>query len=685
MFENAIGAANTTPMLFGGQTNNGIAGARDTTKTSMFDELFRMYQQGALATDLAVWVRRCFEDAKRHKIQSGVEQDIMRCMRAVNLQYDPEDQALLEPGVDIYMGLTAMKVRALKSWLSDILTNAEDRPWTLKASPVPELPPEAEEAVIDALIREMQMYGFDVDLRERAAQLKDVAQKQADKIAAEATARMELKIADTMLEGGWRDTFRHFLTDVASLPTAWLKGPITERTPSLRWKGGRLAVVDRVRLTVKRIHPLDVFPSPNSTTPQDGSYVIERMRWTVDDMNQATTLPGFEEAAIRRILVDHPAGVRELVNTDSERAILEHVDQRQVGTTDNRYDVLAYYGKISGRLLMEHRVPGVNNPQRVYEAEVWICNSTVIKAVLNPHPLGTRPFYCSSFEPVPGQVWGRGLPTILRDVQRVCNASARALVRNMAFASGPIGEYDVDRMAHETNIDQVRPWRLYAVQTDPLVQSSQPAIRFQKVDSNADQLLKVFEYYSKYADDISGIPAYVVGDPQTSGAGRTMGGLSMLMAHAAKGVKHLIANIDVGVIEQVVTNYYQLMMLFDPDRSIKSDVAVIARGSSGILQREISQARATEVLQVLTPYNDRGLVPGEGIQRVIIQMLNGLGFDQDSIVPDPDRQAQLARLAQQYGVEQANPALQGGAKSLHTMPATMNGGPSVKEQLPAVV
>ena len=612
-------------------------------KMGFFEQLIREYDQSCLLDELATHIRTCFQDAERHKIASDVEKNIMRAMRAVNLVYDPEDMALLENPNEVYIGLTNMKVRALKSWITDILANSEDQPWTLKPTPIPELPPEAEEAVIDALMREIQMYGMqNVDLKAKAKYFKDIARKHADKLAEEATGRMETRIADVMIEGGWRETFTHFVSDLATFPAGIMKGPVAQRSAGLRWDGDQIIPVKRLKWQMRRVHPLDFYPSPNATSVNEAEYVIERMAMTRAEMLEAATVPGFKEEAIRRLILDFPSGNREMIAVDAERSNLENLDRNNFNPTDKRYDVFVYHGRVLGEMLAKHGVE-IEDFQQPYEAEVWVCANQVMYATLNPHPLGHRPYYVCSFEPVPGTLWGRGLPQLLRDVQRVCNAACRSLVRNMAFASGPVGEYDVDRLANETNIDNVLPFRMYAVTNDAQYQQvNAPALRFTRIDSNAGELLKVMEYYSDRADDISGIPAYVLGNPDTAGAGRTLGGLSLLMGNAAKGVKHVISGIDRYVIEPVVNAHYTMLMLYDDDRTLKADCSVIARGSAGLLQRELSQARAVEVLQVITPYAQAGIVPPEGLQVVIRDVLRGLGYRADDIVPDPQRQSQVA-------------------------------------------
>lgn len=667
--------ANTGTTGMGASPSTGELPDGDDAEESLLEQLLKNYDQADLMDDLAMHVRLSFEDAKRHRISAGVDTDIMRSMRAIENKYDPEDMQLLE-GVDIYMGVTSQKVRALKSWISDILANSEDKPWTLKPTPLPDLPPEAEEAVVDALVRELQMYGYTFDLREKAAYFKDIAQKHADKLAATATQRMEKKIEDLMAEGGWREAFTAFLSDIASYPAGIMKGPAVERVPGLRWRNDTLQNVDRLRYRMKRVHPLDFYPSPNSTTPQDGLYVIERARLTKHDLMKCIGVPGFNELAIRSVVDNAPGGHKESVTTDAERASMEATDRGHGSAADSRFDTILYYGRIEGRLLEKHGIE-VPDGQAQYEAEVWVCRDTVLRAMLNPHPLGTRPFFVGSFEKVPGSIWGRGLPQIIRDIQRVCNAAARSLVRNMSYASGPVGEYDSDRLANEDNIDQVRPFRLYAVTSDPLMPGQQgPAIRWHKIDSNAAELLKVYDHYAKLADDASGVPAYVLGNPQVAGAGRTLGGLSMLMGNAAKGVKLVIAGIDRDVIEPVITSFYVLLMMFDPDRTIKADVNVVARGSAGLLQRELSQARAVETLQMLTPYVQAQLVPPDGLQVVLRDVLRGLGYSADDIIPDPERAAALQNFAIANMLQQNQPAPgAGGAAPPTALPSTTVGTP----------
>jgi len=226
-------------------------------------------------------------------------------------------------------------------------------------------------------------------------------------------------------------------------------------------------------------------------------------------------------------------------------------------------------------------------------------------------------------------------------------------VKNMALSSGPIGEYDVSRMAVEEDMTDVAPYRMFAVDADPLMPSNQPAIRFHNISSHSPELMDIYERFMKQADDVSGIPAYVLGNPQVAGAGRTLGGLSLLMGNAAKGIKKVIAHIDKDVVEPLVESYVHMNLLYNDDPTIKFDTEVVARGSSGLLQRELSQARSIEVLQMLTPYAQSGVAPKAGLQVVLRDVIRSLGYNADEIVDDPRREAQVEEFAQQAGLQQS--------------------------------
>jgi hypothetical protein len=221
----------------------------------------------------------------------------------------------------------------------------------------------------------------------------------------------------------------------------------------------------------------------------------------------------------------------------------------------------------------------------------------------------------------------------------------------MAFSSGPIGEVDVSRLTEGEVPDEVMPYKLFHVEADPTGRG-QPAYKFQNIQSTVPELLQVWEKFSRVADDLSGVPPYVMGNMNVAGAGRTMGGLSMMMANAAKGIKNSILNVDRDVLEPLLTFFYNMNMIYAEDDDIKANAQVVARGATGLLQRELSQARTIEILQTLTPYVQMGLVPQQGMQTILREVLKTTGLPVDEIIPNND---QISNLLSSLGAAGGNP------------------------------
>ncbi|MEF4262404.1 hypothetical protein U9Z10_23515, partial [Escherichia coli] len=129
----------------------------------------------------------------------------------------------------------------------------------------------------------------------------------------------------------------------------------------------------------------------------------------------------------------------------------------------------------------------------------------VIGVTINPHPTGRLPFYVDSFERVPGSCYGNAIPDLLEDIQGVGNAALRALVNNLAIASGPMGWMNEDRLAeNDPNAKRLWPWKIFSF-TDPMSSkaSSEKPMEFFQPNNNVQELFMVYERMLNMADEIS--------------------------------------------------------------------------------------------------------------------------------------------------------------------------------------
>lgn len=648
-----------------------------------------------LVTGLAAHVRKCWSTAYIAKLD--VEQRMLKALRQRRGEYDPEILAEIEKtgGSKIYMMVTSNKCRAATSWLRDTLLGAsEDKPWTISPTKNPELSPEdleeAERQATEEAYSIEQALGAEVTTPQKMEELveraKDRAMALARKEAASDVKRMEDKMEDQLQEGGFVSELSKFLDDLTTFPSALMKGPVIRNKPTLTWEkdanGEYIAVVKNSLVKEwERVDPFNIYPAPHSTDVNDG-FLIERHRLQRKQLVELKGVEGYSDAAIDSVLDMYGrGGLHEWLRIDTQKAQAEGKSTLAImQNTDALIDALQFHGSVQGKMLIEWGMSPeqIPDPLKEYDCEVWLIGSWVIKATLNYDPFGRKPYYKASYEEIPGVFWGNSVADLVRDCQTVCNSAARALVNNMGIASGPQVYVNVDRVPPGENITQMYPWKIWPTLSDPYG-SNTPPVEFFQPGSLANELMGVYEKFSVLADEYSGVPRYMTGDASAGGAGRTASGLSMLMGNAGKAIKGVIANIDENVIAPLVERLYLYNMRYETDPELKGDVKVVAKGASGLVQRDQAQVRRNEFLGIIgqNPVFSQ-IVGEEGIAALLREGAKTLGMDAEKIVPSEEdiRVAKAEQAKQAMIAAAASGAIDGAAGQPGTggavMPDTSN-------------
>lgn len=680
----------------------------------------QLRQSAPLISSLAAHVRSAFTAAYTARQASGVDARMIAGLEARRGVYSASKLTEIRKmgGSEVYANLTSVKCRAASSWLRDILmATGVDRPWTITPSPVPDVPPEAdEEAITQAagVIRDAMLAGTPLTPDQEQSLVRTLRELKEARIkvyAREAAAKMADKMEDQLLEGGWLTAMAAFIDDITVYPSAILKGPVLRRKPKLTYDQnqnsnpgatpvnsssglgantttpgqtpGAPNVSVELVVEFERADPALIWPSPGSTGPNDG-YIIEKHKLTRRHLTELLGVPGYDDGAIRLVLDQHGRGGltdwTSFANSalDTARGLASTASATSGGGTaagaaDPRIDALQFFGAVSGQNLRDFGLSQteVPDPIREYEAEVWLIGTHVIKAVLNGDPLARRPYYAASYEDVPDNFWGRSVYDLVAPSQSIVNAVARAIVNNASIASGPQVVINTDRLAPGESITTLVPWRLWQVTTDPFGTNQKP-IEFFQPESRVGELMGIFKFFSELADEYSGLPKYLVGE--AGGAGRTASGLSMLMNNASRVIKQVIAGIDNNVLGPLLERLYQYNMRYALDPALKGDASVVARGASSLVAKEAAQMRRNEFLAATANPVDMQIVGVEGRAALLREAAKGLDVDTDAVVPPLD--IIRSRLAQNAMAAQGQPGSAPGPGSTTVAP----GGPSPSGQ-----
>tara|TARA_R110002049_G_scaffold61446_1_gene163658 strand:+ start:3491 stop:5563 length:2073 start_codon:yes stop_codon:yes gene_type:complete len=651
-------------------------------------EAARVHNDSILLQGLARHVTAAWLDARDAK--NAVLYRLQRARRARIGEYDSDKLADIEDfgGSTEYARVTANKVRIVEAWLRDVYSGQTDRPWTITPTPKPSMP-EAITEQVRAFVSEQvaavaaqtgQMPDPSLVRSQMSAEMSRFEEAIADEARATAK-RMENRMDDQLKQAGFNSEFADFLADLATYPSAVMKGPVLRRKKTLRWESvegddqPQPVVSEDIIPEFERVDPFRAYPAPGASTTQEG-YFIEHHTLTHTDLYEMIGLPGYDESAIRAVLNEGGNLTNWLGLSSSDDGSSPSIpDQLQREVFE--YDALEYHGPVLGKDLMVWGLddPSVNDPEKMYEACIWMIGRWVIKAQLNYDPVGLRPYYSTSYEEIPGEFWGFGIPDVLDDVQGVANAAVRSLVNNMGMASGPQVGINIDRLPAGQDVTNLRPWKIWQFEDNPLGSNTMAPIEFFQPDSNISDLLAVIEKFYQLADDFSLVPRYMAGSDNVGGAGRTASGLSMLMDAANKGLKGVVSNVDVDVISPMLQKLYNHNMLYDPDPTIKGDAQIVASGAVSLMRIESMQLRRNEFLQVTNNPADLQITGTSGRAEVLRAVAEGLDLNTDKIVPPEEtmqqnQQMQQAQAVLQQGTQGAAPSAIGSAEVLMDGSAT---------------
>lgn len=613
---------------------------------------------------LAAYVRSCWQDARDAR-QQKIDERLFESIRARRGEYDAVRRAAIakEGGSDVYAMLTSVKCRAAASWLRDILaTGGTDKPWTIKPTPAPDLPQQAMAKIMEEVtepIAVAQMEGMPLT-DDQIEQLLENAQAQAyrkyKEEARRKALRMEEKMEDQLVEGGFLTALSQFIEDIVTFPAAVIKGPVVRNRNKLVWKGSEVSVEKYACLHWERVSPFDVYPSAESEGIQDG-YLIEKHRLSRRDLLEMKGVEGYNDASIDLVLTDYGrGGLRDWLYDDLSRADAEGKATGQVMTNpDALMDAVQFWGSVSGEMLIEYGMDKNQVPDKnaEYSVELWLIGTYVIKCVLNHHPLGVKPYFKASYEEIPGSFWGNSPCDLIRDAQIIVNAASRSLVNNMSIASGPQVVVNVDRLPIGEDVTQIYPWKIWQVTNDPMGNgNTRPPVEFSQPKSNVQELAGIVKMYMELADEWSGIPKYLTGDAP-GGAGRTASGLSMLMTNAGKSLKQVVSNFDHYVMEPLLQQLFFWNMRYSNDPELKGDVQIVARGANALMAKEAAQNKRQEFLVATANPIDMQIIGLPGRAHVLREVAKNLELDTDKIVPSDEELKQKEILAQAMAKQQA--------------------------------
>jgi len=638
------GAIPTKGNLLNVQSNDDLA-AQEVAKLAAANDDF----SDPFMLELSNHIRNHWEAAKNNKWY--IEDRLLNCLRQRKGVYSADDLRHIQQfgGSEIFMMITNVKCRAIESWIKDVLLPAGEKPWSISPTPAPDFPVELEEAVMLQVKAEVQeiadgfgtMDFLDPEMiSQRVEEIRKEIQVSQRRESIGEAEDLEIQMNDELTEGDFYKEIEMFIKDFATYPTAFIKGPIIRNKKTLTWEEGpdgkkKPKAVSKPKRYWKRVSPFDMYFAPGARSIGDG-YLLERIRLRRSQLQRMKGVDGFNNSAIEAVLLQDISGTLDnWLWTDQERANLED-RPNELMDPEGIIQALEYHGWASGKDLIEWGMARskVKDESKMYPVQCILVDRWVIMARLNSDPLEGVPYYGTSFDMSNDSIWGLGPPELMEDCQRVANAAARAVVNNMAIASGPQVEVNWDRMKASEDTESLYPWKIWRTKSDPMGKNRE-AVRFFQPNPMTDVLMSVYEMFFRQAGEQLGVPAYEHGGGEQGGAGKTAHGLSMLMSASSKIIKDAIVNIDTHVIKPSINDTFIHMMLFD-ELDYDGDINIVARASEYLVIAEQLQIRRTEFLGMTNNPIDMAIIGVPGRAEILRETIKNLKLPSEDIIPDRD-------------------------------------------------
>jgi hypothetical protein len=566
----------------------------------------------------------------------AIEERWLKNLRQVRKIYDPEVLSMIPADRSkAYPGMTAWMVRGTIARLMQMLFPQTEKNYGVRPSPLPDLPVEQLQQVLDGLVAAKAGDGDPAQVE----LMDEEIEKGIHEFAKGKAERMELKIDDDLQEMEFITLARKVVRSAVIYNVGLLEGPMHTKIQRRSWQRNintgkyEAVVVDAFKPLYEFCPVWEWYPDLTAVdiAKQDGAF--RRRIMTRAQVEGLAARPDFFGARISEYLKKNLTGNYKAQWWESMMKAEPKAAQTTIsGKESRKFEVLSYWGNASGQ---ELRAGGVTIPDadlgRSFNANVWMLDSVVIKAKLAP--LGNeRNYHTFVFEEDDLSILGNGQCDTLRDSQLSLCETVRAILDNVSVI-GPMAEINTDMLApgQNTSISKHKSWLRESGggQSDAI-----PAVRNVAIDSHVHELLPLASMFLGFADKESGLPPASLGD--TSGGGsealRTQRNASMFLGAAALPVRDTVRNYD-SFTMSLISSLVAWNMKYDPNPTRDGDHNIIARGSTSLIAKEVLATSLAEFKASLT----QDELPHIKTRALLIERAKANDIPVDELMEDEDK------------------------------------------------
>lgn len=527
----------------------------------------------------------------------------------------------------VFINITRPYVDSAAARLSDLLLPTDDKNWSIKPTPIPELmdalndiTPLEDAETGEALVQEPSLDNMPAaalgavptnlpGVGDRAAEqmgapqgvaamqprqktVSDVAAEELDKANQKAEAATR-QIDDWQIQTHYAGEVRKVIEDCARIGTGVLKGPFPKKykyrkAEMIEGEGLLLAMVEEIAPASRRISPWDLYPDPDCGEDiHDGAYLFEKDYMTAKQIKDLAGLPGYKDEKLEKVLEEGPKRKSEVTRADP------------YARDDERFEVWYYYGFLDKD---DYEAMGEECYDPLVQVPVilTLVNDCIVKCTMSPIESGEFPFDVMPWQRRRMQPWGVGVARQINTAQRMLNAATRNMMDNAGLSAGP---QIVLRKGVVTPADgkwEISPRKYWFINEDADATQVQHAFMAVQIPSAQAELSQIIQFALQMAEQTTGMPMLLQGQSgQIGPAAETVGGMTLLANNASTVLRRMARTFDDCITEPHIRRYYEWLMTYGEDDEAKGDFVIDARGSSALVERDLQNQAVMQMAQLV--------------------------------------------------------------------------------------
>lgn len=520
----------------------------------------------------------------------------------------------------VFLNITRPYVETAASKVIEVLSPSDEPMWSLEPTSIPEMPEKPSPLVQAAQLAQAAPPPGQVDPNAQAqmqgqgpAPMQPPVDKNEEiiKAAKRAAAGAQLWIGDKLEQCDFSGQLRLVVDEAARLGTGVLRGPVPQVTRSIKATMDpntgveKIEVLEQINPESKKISVWDAFPDPAcGDNIHNGQFFIEHDTMVERQVRDLIGQPGYIESALKKVIEEGPR--------TSASAIMSEPPHTSHDKSAARFHVWYYYGflKRDDVLAMKCFCEEADEIKNIgVPVIVTMINDTPVKAHLNQSASGRFPYDFMCWQKIAGSPFGIGIARQIRSCQAILNSHVRAMMENAGLSSGPQIILARGAVVPADGNWEITPRKVWLLKADSDVQDVSQAMNSVVIPSVQAELLQAIEFALKMAENVTGLPILLQGQQGPSGVPETVGGMQILVANASSLLRRMARIFDDCLIKPHITSYYNWMMEWGDDPSIKGDFRIVAHGSSALVARDQRNIFITQVAPQLMANPSFGIDP----------------------------------------------------------------------------